>query len=265
MESDEIMASTKKVEMTTKTRENRKHILYANFKILSFLKLKYGNAKNTLGRLDRELTKYISTKIGKIEGARPIRNYPDPKIIVRIHEINGGVKTGVCFKGKNCKCTELSEANEFPVQNTMLRTSRTGPQNKCSLKTCEIPQVDESINSAILKLNSTLSFSTTKLTPAEKLVRMMDIVHSRGRRNCGEYRLKVPESIAGKDCDFWNHLKGKNGEKIVESFCFLFWKYQDWLHFDCDNEILRVMRTERRCEAYSEKTVTLTVDENQTV
>jgi len=34
MESDEIMASTKKVEMTTKTRENRKHILYANFKIL---------------------------------------------------------------------------------------------------------------------------------------------------------------------------------------------------------------------------------------
>ncbi len=148
-----------------------------------------------------------------------------------------------------------------------------------SQKTCEIPQVDESINSAILKLNSTLSFSTTKLTPAEKLVRMMDIVHSRGRRNCGEYRLKVPESIAGKDCDFWNHLKGKNEEKIVESFCFLFWKYQDWLHFgkkfnqlvknkyflDCDNAILRVMRTERRCEAYSEKTVTLTVDENQTV
>ena len=60
---------------------------------------------------------------------------------------------------------------------------------------------------------------------------MMDIVHSRGRRNCGEYRLKVPESIAGKDCDFWNHMKGKNEEEIVEKFCFLFWKYQDWLHF----------------------------------
>jgi hypothetical protein len=56
----------------------------------SFLKLKYGNAKNTLGRLDREIVEYISAKIGEIEGAKPIRNHPDPKIIVRIHEINGG-------------------------------------------------------------------------------------------------------------------------------------------------------------------------------
>ena len=56
----------------------------------SFLKLKYGNAKNTLGRLDREVVKYISAKIGEVEGAKPIRNHPDPKIIVRIHEINGG-------------------------------------------------------------------------------------------------------------------------------------------------------------------------------
>ncbi|CAG5102477.1 Oidioi.mRNA.OKI2018_I69.chr1.g320.t1.cds [Oikopleura dioica] len=134
MESDHMMASAKRVEISTRTRANRKHILYANFRILSYLKLKYGNAKNTLGRLDREISQYLSSKLSYIEGAKPIRNFPNPKLIVRIHEINGGVKTGVCFKGKNCKCTDVGEENEFPVQNTMLRTSRTGPQNKCSLK-----------------------------------------------------------------------------------------------------------------------------------
>ena len=34
MESDHMMASAKKVEMTTRTRQNREHILYASFKII---------------------------------------------------------------------------------------------------------------------------------------------------------------------------------------------------------------------------------------
>ena len=83
-----------------------------------------------------------------------IRNYPDIKKQIKVHEINGGVKTGVCYKGKKCKCTEESETKE-PI-TTRVRTSSRTNQNLCTVKSCPQAALDLNIENVILWANDTL-------------------------------------------------------------------------------------------------------------
>ena len=61
----------------------------------------YGDIKSKLSTVDGKINDEIFDAISKIARnlAVPIRNYVRTKKTIKTHEINGGRKTGVCYKG----------------------------------------------------------------------------------------------------------------------------------------------------------------------
>ena len=61
----------------------------------------YGDIKSKLASVDRAISDKIFEAIAKISKTKavPIRNYIKTKKTIKTHEINGGRKTGVCYKG----------------------------------------------------------------------------------------------------------------------------------------------------------------------
>ena len=130
-------------------------LLWMRGLILLICRCQFGDMQKKLETVDSIALNNLITIIRSFPTSKAvvIRNFPKIKKQIKVHEINGGVKTGVCYKGKKCKCTTVGETTE--PYSGLLRTAARSNNNLCTLKSCDLNDVDLNIFDVISFVNET--------------------------------------------------------------------------------------------------------------